>query len=97
MKAWRLTTNSIEAISFTVPRVKTEFFQDDLYPDTRVSWEATLTAEEWLAGKDKPHRLMSMKPSDMTALSNAPVEAPKMKNLKVLTLTRIKLMNKRKK
>ncbi|KAK0043020.1 coronin-7 [Biomphalaria pfeifferi] len=79
MKAWRLTTNSIEAISFTVPRVKTEFFQDDLYPDTRVSWEATLTAEEWLAGKDKPHRLMSMKPSDMTALSNAPVEAPKMK------------------
>ncbi|KAH9498792.1 Coronin-7 [Bulinus truncatus] len=78
-RAWRLTLNSIEAISFTVPRVKTEFFQDDLYPDTRVTWEPTLTAEEWLAGKDKPHRVISMKPVDMTPLTNAPVEAPKTK------------------
>ncbi|XP_059140103.1 coronin-7-like [Physella acuta] len=78
-RAWRLTLNSVEAISFTVPRVKTEFFQDDLYPDTRVTWEPTLTAEEWLQGKDKPQRTKSMKPSDMTPLSQAPVEVQKVK------------------
>merc|ERR1719245_2739603 len=31
-KAYRLTDTSIEPISFTVPRVKTNFFQDDLFP-----------------------------------------------------------------
>ena len=45
-KAYRLTDTSIEPISFTVPRVKTNFFQDDLFPDTRLTWNPTLTAEE---------------------------------------------------
>ncbi|CAL1541238.1 unnamed protein product [Lymnaea stagnalis] len=78
-RAWRLTLNSVEAVSFTVPRVKLEYFQDDLFPDTRVTWEATLTADEWLAGKDKPQRCISMKPVDMIPLSQAPADAPKIK------------------
>ncbi|BFZ15285.1 hypothetical protein BsWGS_18324 [Bradybaena similaris] len=78
-RAWRLTPNSVEALSFTVPRVKPEFFQDDLFPDTSVTWEPTLTAEQWLAGNDKLPRKISLKPTDMTALSVAPVEAPKAK------------------
>lgn len=44
-----------------------EFFQDDLFPDTSVTWEPTLTAEQWLAGNDKLPRKMSLKPTDMTA------------------------------
>lgn len=78
-RALGLTKNSVEAISFTVPRVKLEYFQDDLFPDTRVTWEATLTADDWLAGKDKPQRVIKMKPADMIQLSEAPVEAPKIK------------------
>ena len=28
------------------------YFQDDIYPEARVKFEATVTAEEWFAGKD---------------------------------------------
>ncbi len=52
-RAYRLTTNTIEPISFTVPRVKTVYFQDDLFPMTKVLWSPTLTAQEWLQGSLK--------------------------------------------
>ena len=52
-RAYRLTNTTIEPISFTVPRVKTTFFQDDLFPDTRVTWDATVTAQEWFSGSKK--------------------------------------------
>ena len=52
-RAFRLTNTTIEPISFTVPRVKTEFFQSDLFPSTRVLWTPTLTAQEWLQGSAK--------------------------------------------
>ncbi|KAG8039903.1 hypothetical protein G9C98_000632 [Cotesia typhae] len=34
--ALRLTNNTIEPLSFTVPRIKSELFQDDLFPPTRI-------------------------------------------------------------
>ena len=52
-RAYRLTNNTIEPISFTVPRVKTVYFQDDLFPNTKVLWEPTLSAEEWIQGSQK--------------------------------------------
>ncbi len=52
-RAYRLTDTTIEPVAFSVPRVRTAFFQDDLFPPTRVLWEATMTAEEWFAGEDR--------------------------------------------
>ncbi|KAL0993440.1 hypothetical protein UPYG_G00107900 [Umbra pygmaea] len=57
-----------------VPRVRKEFFQDDVYPDTAVWWEASLTASAWLAGSDGKQRSISLKPKDMTPVSEAPKE-----------------------
>ncbi|CAG5115886.1 unnamed protein product, partial [Candidula unifasciata] len=95
-RAWRLTSNSVEALSFTVPRVKPEFFQDDLFPDTSVTWEPTLTVEQWLAGNDKLPRKISLKPADMTALSVAPVEAPKVKKFESYSADTFKTDEQRK-
>ncbi len=44
-----------------------EFFQDDLFPDTKVTWEPALTSSEWFSGIDKAPKKMSLKPSDMTS------------------------------
>ncbi|KAM7371987.1 hypothetical protein PAMP_009187 [Pampus punctatissimus] len=76
-----LTKTAIEPVAFKVPRVKKEFFQDDLYPDTAVCWEPALTASAWLSGSNSQHRKISLKPNDMTPVSEAPKEAPVRKYL----------------
>lgn len=43
-----------------------EYFQDDIYPPTRVWWEPALSGSAWLAGKDGQQRHTSMRPADMT-------------------------------
>jgi hypothetical protein len=43
----------------TVPR-KSELFQDDLYPDTAGD-VPSLTAEEWIGGKNAPPKMISLK------------------------------------
>ncbi|CAH8450851.1 unnamed protein product [Schistosoma haematobium] len=48
-----------EVIPFTVPR-KSELFQDDLYPDT-IGDMPSLTADEWMSGKDADPILISLK------------------------------------
>ncbi|KAK3780932.1 hypothetical protein RRG08_052087 [Elysia crispata] len=78
-RAWRLTDSGIEGLTFTVPRVKMEFFQDDLYPPTRVTWKPTMTAAEWLSGLNRQPQTISLRPPDMAPLSEAPEEAPKVK------------------
>jgi len=30
--------------------VQVEFFQDDVFPDTKVTWEPALTATDWFSG-----------------------------------------------
>ena len=52
-RAFRLTNTTIEPVAFSVPRVKTAFFQDDLFPPTRVTWEPTVDAAEWFGGSEK--------------------------------------------
>lgn len=79
--ALMLTKTTIEPVAFKVPRVKKEFFQDDVYPDTAVSWEPVLSAAQWLSGSNGQHRKISLKPNDMTLLSEAPKEAPVRKYL----------------
>ncbi|XP_035791900.1 coronin-7-like isoform X6 [Anopheles albimanus] len=69
-KAQRLTNGTVEALSFTVPRIKSDLFQDDLFPPTKVLWEATLTAEEWFAGKDVEPARKNLQPAGMDALSS---------------------------
>ncbi|XP_022327050.2 coronin-7-like [Crassostrea virginica] len=78
-KAYRLTQTTIEPVSFTVPRVRLEYFQDDLFPDTRVTWKPTMTSKEWLAGTNKQPPTQSLRPKDMSPLSEAPKETPKVK------------------
>lgn len=74
-KALRLTNNTIEPLSFTVPRIKTDLFQDDLFPPTRVTWKPTLSAEEWFNGKDKAVQRISLKPEGMDSLSDSQGQA----------------------
>ncbi len=68
-RAFRLTDSAIEPVAFSVPRVRTALFQDDLFPPTRVLWEAAASAGEWFSGKDREARRVSMQPEDMQALS----------------------------
>ncbi|KAM4530624.1 coronin-7-like isoform 1-T1 [Odontesthes bonariensis] len=76
-----LTKTAIEPVAFRVPRVKKEFFQDDVYSDTAVCWEPALTASAWLSGSNGQHKKISLKPKDMTPVSEAPKEAPVRKYL----------------
>ena len=45
--------------------IQTEYFQDDVYPETRVTWEAALTSQEWLSGEDGVQSSLSLRPHDM--------------------------------
>ena len=66
---FRLTTSTIEPVSFSVPRVKTSHFQDDLFPPTRVLWRPAMLGKDWLAGRTRSARWVSLKPNDLPALS----------------------------
>ncbi|XP_062954891.1 coronin-7 isoform X2 [Cynocephalus volans] len=72
----RLRQTSLEPASFRLPRVKKEFFQDDVFPDTAVSWEPVLSAKAWLGGANGQPRLLSLQPLGMIPVSQAPREAP---------------------
>lgn len=69
-KAQRLTNGTVEPLSFTVPRIKSELFQDDLFPPTKVLWESTLSAAEWFTGRNKPAQRISLQPEGMDSLSS---------------------------
>ncbi|XP_046688777.1 LOW QUALITY PROTEIN: coronin-7-like, partial [Homalodisca vitripennis] len=71
-KALRLTNTTIEPLSFTVPRIKSDLFQDDLFPPTKVTWEPTMTAAQWFSGANCQARRISLKPEGMDNLSEAP-------------------------
>ncbi|XP_025027392.1 coronin-7, partial [Python bivittatus] len=78
-RALRLRQTSIEPVAFRVPRVKKEFFQDDLFPATQVWWEPALPATAWLKGANQQHPTLSLQPKDMAPVSQAPKEAPSRK------------------
>lgn len=51
MRAYKLTSNSVDIISFRVPR-RSDAFQEDIYPDVLSSTPA-LTADRWFTGETK--------------------------------------------
>ncbi|KAG7249753.1 hypothetical protein CRUP_009730, partial [Coryphaenoides rupestris] len=73
-RALILTRTTLEPVAFKVPRVKKDFFQDDVYPDTALCWEAALSSSAWLGGANGQHRTTSLRPKDMTPVSEAPKE-----------------------
>lgn len=52
MRAVKLTNNSVDFISFRVPR-KSEAFQDDIYPDCLANVPA-MSANQWFGGANTP-------------------------------------------
>ena len=65
----RLTETTIEPISFTVPRVKTTHFQDDLFPPTRVLWRPAVSGDQWVSGESGDSSWVSLRPGDMASVS----------------------------
>ncbi|KAM0787874.1 hypothetical protein ACM66B_003925 [Microbotryomycetes sp. NB124-2] len=76
VSALRLTQSTVERVSFTVPRAKAEYFQDDIFVPTRDVQTPTVSAEGWLQGQDVPLSLIDLQPEDMKPLSEAPKAAP---------------------
>jgi coronin-1B/1C/6 len=71
----KLTTNSVEPLSFFVPR-KSDAFQEDLYPDTSSNRPAH-SSDQWLGGSNRPPRLMSLNPATkFDSVPNVQVIAP---------------------
>ncbi|XP_037871176.1 coronin-7 isoform X1 [Bombyx mori] len=75
-RALRLTNGNIEPLSFTVPRIKSELFQDDLFPATLVTWQPWQGAQGWLQGRPAPPRHRSLQPPGMPALSSHAASSP---------------------
>ena len=69
-RGYRLTSTGITPISFTVPRVKSTYFQDDIFPPTRVLWRPAVSGEDWVAGSEAQPEWVSLKPADMPSLSS---------------------------
>ncbi|XP_063231894.1 coronin-7 [Bacillus rossius redtenbacheri] len=76
-RALRLSNATIQPLSFAVPRVKSDLFQDDLFPPTKVTWQPCLSSAEWFSGLDRQPPRVSLKPRAMESLSEAsPQRAP---------------------
>ncbi|TPX31727.1 hypothetical protein SmJEL517_g05008 [Synchytrium microbalum] len=88
VKGFRLTQTGVESISFTVPRLKKEYFQDDLYPPIRDTTTPLLSAEQWASGQNYEWKFVSLAPSDMTPLSQAPPDAVKPGQIKAKNMVR---------
>ncbi|XP_047508009.1 coronin-7 isoform X2 [Pieris napi] len=78
-RALRLTNGNVEPLSFTVPRIKSELFQDDLFPPTLVTWRSWQTGRRWLERRPATPEVASLQPPGMEPLSAraAPPAAPK--------------------
>ena len=63
----KLTGDSVEPLSFIVPR-KSEAFQEDIFPDTAAGIPS-LTAAEWFSGKTAEPKKVSLDPSRHGAVS----------------------------
>ena len=74
-RAYRLTTTTITPISFTVPRVKSSYFQDDIFPPTRVLWAPALEASAWVGQEEKQPEWESLRPPGMSSVSHCPPSA----------------------
>mmetsp|Transcript_2143 Transcript_2143/g.6597 ORF Transcript_2143/g.6597 Transcript_2143/m.6597 type:complete len:442 (-) Transcript_2143:192-1517(-) len=67
----KLTSNSVEPLSFICPR-KSDLFQADLYPDCYAG-KAAMSADDFFDGKNKSPVLQSMDPAHAPKDASAPV------------------------
>ena len=51
--------------TFPVYFLQTEYFQDDIFKDTRLLWEPTMTSAEWLSGVNRIPATVSLRPNNM--------------------------------
>jgi coronin-7 len=76
-KAYRLTKdNRVEPMSFTVPRVKLGFFQDDIFPDTIDRSVPYLSAQDWFSGAKLNLSYINLQPVDMQRLTEMQANEP---------------------
>ena len=62
----RLTASTVDQFTIRVPRTRTEYFQDDLYPLTPVTWKPVQSAQEWFDGcQSKEREKVDLRPTDM--------------------------------
>ncbi|GBG29017.1 Coronin-7 [Hondaea fermentalgiana] len=68
----RLTPNSLEPVSFTIPRASdlASYFADDIYPDARTGEAASTDTEAWLAGQNFDPVLSSLNTSGAKTFSS---------------------------
>ena len=62
--------NSFALITISLQK---EYFQDDVYPDTTVTWEPSINAADWLNGGNNEQRKISLRPPDMKLRMYRPV------------------------
>ena len=41
------------------------YFQDDIFPPTRVTWEHLMESKEWFSGKNVASKYKSLQPDNM--------------------------------
>ncbi|KAI8374237.1 uncharacterized protein BYT42DRAFT_575596 [Radiomyces spectabilis] len=71
-KFYRLTPTLIETVGVRVPRARPEYFQDEIFVDTPDVEHPAQDSASWFEGNDKHLNCISLKPEDMTPLSEAP-------------------------
>ena len=65
MSGYRLTSSSIDKISFKVPRLHKDHFQDDIFCPTIDNEHPYLSAKDWLNGSIPSLKLIDLRPSGM--------------------------------
>lgn len=67
-RALRLTTKTMEVVSFCIPRNKPDFFQDDIYVETLDIETPTTSQQDWITSDKSANegRYLSLKPEGMT-------------------------------
>jgi len=64
----RLMLSEVENMTFTVPRVKMDYFQNDLFPPSLMTWESSASANEWFQNGHISRKFLALKPDDMEPL-----------------------------
>ena len=72
IRGHRFCQNGIEEVSITVPRVKIEYFQDDIFPNTIDFIQSAIEASEWKADVEIELKYVSLCPEGMKQLSDSP-------------------------
>lgn len=65
MVGFRLTTSSIDKVSFKVPRLHKDHFQDDIFCPTLDIGNPHLSAEDWIKGTRPTYKLIDLRPPGM--------------------------------